>query len=68
MLFIEYRRCIREIDNKEFAVKIIDRDRAPSDFVSKFLPRELDIIRTLDHPNIVKVKFKNTSKFSNHFY
>ena len=55
------RRCIREIDSKEFAVKIIDRDRAPADFVAKFLPRELDIIRALDHPNIVKVKFTNES-------
>ncbi|CAF0784255.1 unnamed protein product [Adineta steineri] len=53
--YAKVKRCIREIDNKEFAVKIIDRDKAPSDFVSKFLPRELDIIRTLDHSNIVKV-------------
>ena len=53
---IVFRRCIREVDNKEFAVKIIDRDRAPTDFVTKFLPRELDIIRTLDHPNIIKVR------------
>lgn len=53
------RRCIRETDNKEFAVKIIDRDKAPADFVAKFLPRELDIIRALDHPNIVKVKFED---------
>ena len=64
MFFVEYRRCIREIDNKEFAVKIIDRDKAPSDFVSKFLPRELDIIRTLDHSNIVKVKLNKNA--SNH--
>ncbi|CAF1540663.1 unnamed protein product [Rotaria magnacalcarata] len=54
--YAKVKRCIREIDNKEFAVKIIDRDKAPSDFVSKFLPRELDIIRTLDHPNIIKVQ------------
>ncbi|CAF1518363.1 unnamed protein product [Adineta ricciae] len=53
--YAKVKRCTRETDNKEFAVKIIDRDKAPSDFVSKFLPRELDIIRTLDHPNIVKV-------------
>lgn len=53
------RKCIRENDNKEFAVKIIDRDRAPSDFVLKFLPRELDIIRGLDHPNIIKVESMN---------
>ncbi|CAF0971027.1 unnamed protein product [Rotaria sordida] len=54
--YAKVKRCIREIDNKEFAVKIIDRDKAPADFVSKFLPRELDIIRTLDHPNIIKVQ------------
>ncbi len=67
MIFhIECRRCIREIDNKEFAVKIIDRDKAPADFVAKFLPRELDIIRTLDHPNIVKVKFQNPYNQINH--
>ena len=65
-IFVEHRRCIREIDNKEFAVKIIDRDKAPSDFVSKFLPRELDIIRTLDHPNIVKVRFKRKTKSNTH--
>ncbi len=59
IISIVRRRCTREIDNKEFAVKIIDRDKAPADFVSKFLPRELDIIRALDHPNIVKVKFQN---------
>ncbi|CAF3357675.1 unnamed protein product [Rotaria sp. Silwood1] len=54
--YAKVKRCIREIDNKEFAVKIIDRDKAPSDFVTKFLPRELDIIRILDHPNIIKVQ------------
>jgi serine kinase len=63
-----YRRCIREIDSKEFAVKIIDRDKAPADFVSKFLPRELEIIRTLDHPNIVKVKFKKSIKSNSDYY
>lgn len=62
-LYFNFRKCIREIDNKEFAVKIIDRDKAPSDFVSKFLPRELDIIRILDHPNIIKVNIKTNSSF-----
>lgn len=58
------RRCIREVDSKEFAVKIIDRDKAPADFVAKFLPRELDIIRALDHPNIVKVISRNELHFT----
>ncbi|KAL8568268.1 hypothetical protein ACOMHN_040841 [Nucella lapillus] len=42
--------------NKEaVAVKIVDRNRAPSDFQTKFLPRELDVWPRLRHPNIVRV-------------
>lgn len=37
------------------AAKIIDRRKAPADFVSKFLPRELEINLKLNHPNIVQV-------------
>lgn len=37
------------------AVKIIDRKKAPEDFLDKFLPRELSIIQNLDHPHIIRV-------------
>jgi len=37
------------------AVKIVDRNKAPKDFHTKFLPRELDIWPGLRHPNIIKV-------------
>lgn len=37
------------------AVKIVDRNKAPRDFQTKFLPRELDIWPGLRHPNIIKV-------------
>ncbi|CAL1529453.1 unnamed protein product [Lymnaea stagnalis] len=37
------------------AVKIVDRNKAPKDFQTKFLPRELDIWPGLRHPNIIKV-------------
>lgn len=37
------------------AIKIIDRKKAPRDFVQKFLPRELYVINRLTHPNIIKV-------------
>ncbi|XP_072911437.1 testis-specific serine/threonine-protein kinase 1-like [Hemitrygon akajei] len=36
------------------AVKIIDRKKAPADFLEKFLPRELDILAMLNHRYIVK--------------
>ena len=40
---------------KKIAAKIIDRNKAPKDFLNKFLPREIDIYLKLDHPNIIKV-------------
>lgn len=40
---------------REVAVKIIDRRKAPTDFLQRFLPRELDIIPRLQHRHIVQV-------------
>ena len=36
------------------AVKIINRARAPEDFLLKFLPRELEISVKLKHENIIQ--------------
>ncbi|KAG5198982.1 testis-specific serine/threonine-protein kinase 1 [Ovis aries] len=36
------------------AVKIIDRRRAPTDFLEKFLPREIEILAMLNHRSIIK--------------
>ncbi|XP_021458380.2 testis-specific serine/threonine-protein kinase 1-like [Oncorhynchus mykiss] len=36
------------------AIKIINRSKAPADFLEKFLPRELEILASLNHRNIVK--------------
>lgn len=40
--------------NRAVAVKMIDR-RSGSDFVRRFLPRELAIVKELRHPNVVRV-------------
>ncbi|NXH12293.1 TSSK1 kinase, partial [Bucco capensis] len=36
------------------AVKIIDRMKAPVDFLERFLPREIEALRCLHHPFIIK--------------
>jgi serine kinase len=40
---------------KRVALKIINRKNVPKDFRQKFLPRELQIIAIVDHPNIIKM-------------
>ncbi|XP_003937614.1 testis-specific serine/threonine-protein kinase 3 [Cebus imitator] len=40
---------------RKVAIKIIDKMGGPEEFIQRFLPRELQIVRTLDHKNIVQV-------------
>jgi hypothetical protein len=35
------------------AIKIISKRRAPADYIEKFLPREINIVKILKHPNLV---------------
>ncbi|KAM5180680.1 testis-specific serine/threonine-protein kinase 3 [Mantella aurantiaca] len=37
------------------AIKIISKTEAATDFIERFLPRELQIVRCLQHENIIKV-------------
>uniref|UniRef100_A0A8C3SYE5 Testis-specific serine/threonine-protein kinase 3 n=1 Tax=Chelydra serpentina TaxID=8475 RepID=A0A8C3SYE5_CHESE len=40
---------------QKVAVKIIDKMGGPEEFIQRFLPRELQIVRRLDHKNIIRV-------------
>lgn len=39
--------------NCQVAVKVINKRRAPKDFLKKFLPREVHLMHRLNHPNVV---------------
>lgn len=45
----------KAIEKRQLAVKIVNRRRAPDDFIRKFLPRELSLLRQISHENIIKI-------------
>ncbi len=46
--------------------QVINKRKASEDFVTKFLPRELDIVARIQHPNIVRVF--DIVEFEQHVY
>lgn len=38
----------------KLACKIVNQKKAPSDFLDKFFPRELDILAKIDHPYVIQ--------------
>lgn len=59
-------KCAYSNNTKQYvAVKIIDRKRAPQDFINKFLPREMVVIQTLRHNNIIEVLQVFEVRYSN---
>lgn len=40
--------------NTVVAIKIISKFRTPKDYLKNFLPREIDVVRGLQHPNLIQ--------------
>ncbi|KAL1462739.1 hypothetical protein WDU94_014552 [Cyamophila willieti] len=38
----------------EVAIKIVSKVEAPADYLKKFLPREIEVVKGLKHPNLIR--------------
>lgn len=52
---VKFAFCLENYDYQKAAVKIVDRNKAPRDFQTRFLPRELAIWPRMIHPNIARM-------------
>lgn len=53
--YAKVRSAYCEKTQCKVALKVINRKKAPKDFQMKFLPRELEVMKKLNHPNITKL-------------
>jgi len=53
--YAKVKCAISEKIGRKVALKIINRRKAPKDFQNKFLPRELEIMKLIRHPNIIQL-------------
>lgn len=49
------RKAYSRRHKKHVAVKIICKKKAPEDFLSKFLPREIKVLKRLRHPHVISL-------------
>ena len=53
--YAKVKSAYSEKHDRKVALKIINRKKAPKDFQTRFLPRELDILRRIKHPSIIQL-------------
>jgi len=61
------RRGSRE-EAENVAIKVINLKTSQTAFVEKFLPRELDVARVLEHKNIIKIILIYEGKYTHNVY
>ncbi|XP_025417227.1 testis-specific serine/threonine-protein kinase 2-like [Sipha flava] len=52
---VRHAKFLSEEDDLNLVVKIIDTNETSKEYVSKFLPRELDVMQKTNHPYIVQI-------------
>ncbi|XP_023214731.1 testis-specific serine/threonine-protein kinase 4-like [Centruroides sculpturatus] len=51
--FADVRLAFSSLNRKKIAVKIMSREKVPKEFLNRFLPREIEIVKRIKHRNIV---------------
>lgn len=49
------RKAFSKKKTKDVAIKIITKKKAPEDFLSKFLPREIRVLKKIRHTNVISL-------------
>ena len=53
--YAKVKAAFADKENRKVAIKIINQRKAPKDFRERFLPRELDILQSIRHDNLVNM-------------
>lgn len=52
--YAKVKLAYSETLNTSVAIKVISKFRTPKDYIQNFLPRELEVIKGLQHPNLIR--------------
>lgn len=52
------------------AIKVVSKFQAPADYLKKFLPREIQVVKGLSHPNLIRFHqaIETTHRYGIYFY
>ena len=53
--YAKVKAAFSERNQCKVAIKVINKRRAPKDFLNKFLPRELEVLKKVRHPNVTRL-------------
>ncbi|ENN80185.1 hypothetical protein YQE_03381, partial [Dendroctonus ponderosae] len=53
-IFLRFQMAHSERHEGNVAIKIVSKFSAPADYLKKFLPREIEVVKGLRHPNLIR--------------